>query len=302
MKYPLLLRVLGATLMLLLGAILTNLTSFAQVPPPTQVQPKSMAEPRTGSYQVFLPMIVTSPPPTIPLKKGVPLTYDDCPTVTTMKASWEYAWGPHPPNCSGIENVPMIWGSADMDSAVSGNSQWIIGFNEPDSSWQSNLPPAQAAALWRQIEQKYPNRKLLSPATGIDPSWLGNFRNAYIAAYGTAPRINGLAMHCYAWYASQCIPRAQQIEAWANEWGATEVWVTEFSFATTSPSSPSRSLQEQQIFMDWMVAQAQVTRYAWFASKMQGNEWWLMPAFQTPLVDWTTGQPTPYGNTYLPYH
>lgn len=196
----------------------------------------------------------------------------------------------------------MIWGAVDMDTPLGGNSDWIMGFNEPDTAWQANLSPAQAAALWRQIEQRYPTRKLLSPVTGNDPNWLPNFRDAYISAYGTAPRLNGLAMHCYAWYASQCIPRTQQLETLASTWGATEVWVTEFSFATTSPSSPDRSLQEQQLYIDWMVAERGVTRYAWFASKIQGNEWWIMNAFLTPLVDWSTGQPTQYGSIYLPYH
>lgn len=302
MKDRLLFRTIVITLVLLGLVIATHLTSFAQPRPPSPPPTTSSAVPRTGSYQAFLPIIFSVSAPAIPLKKGVPLTYDDCPSVSTMKAYWEFSWDPTPPNCAGVENVPMIWGAVDMDTPLGGNSDWIMGFNEPDTAWQANLSPAQAAALWRQIEQRYPTRKLLSPVTGNDPNWLPNFRDAYISAYGTAPRLNGLAMHCYAWYASQCIPRTQQLETLASTWGATEVWVTEFSFATTSPSSPDRSLQEQQLYIDWMVAERGVTRYAWFASKIQGNEWWIMNAFLTPLVDWSTGQPTQYGSIYLPYH
>lgn len=197
----------------------------------------------------------------------------------------------------------MIWGAHDVNIPITGNSEWIMGFNEPDSGSQANLTPAQGAALWRQIEQQYPTRKLLSPASGNEDNshWLVNFRSAYISAYGTPPRLDGLAAHCFRWYASQCMDFTTQYETWANAWGVPEVWVTEFSFAVTAPSSPSRSLQEQQAFINWMVGQPKVTRFGWFASKMLGNEWWYQSAFPTPLIDWSTGQPTSYGNVYLPY-
>ena len=238
----------------------------------------------------------------VTLKKGGALTYQDCSTATAVNASWEYGWAPSPPNCAGIENVPMIWGAGDVNATLGGNSQWIMGFNEPDSASQANISPADAATLWRQIEQKYPDRKLLAPApSGANANWLVDFRNAYIAAYGTPPRLDGLAVHCYAWYASQCLPFVQQFEGWASSWGVAEVWVTEFSFATTSPSSPSQSLQEAQTFINWMAGQSQVTHFAWFASKIQGTEWWLPPGFNTPLVDWNTGQLTSFGTMYLPY-
>jgi hypothetical protein len=242
-----------------------------------------------------------TPQPTY--KKGAALTYQDCASAAAVSAVWEYAWTSSPPNCVGIENIPMIWGASDVTATLGGNSQWIMGFNEPDSASQSNLSPAYAASLWRQIEQKYPNRKLLAPApSGAGANWIVDFRNAYISAYGTAPRLDGLAMHCYAWYASQCIPLAQQFESWATSWGVPEIWVTEFSFSPTSPSSPSQSLQEAQTFIGWLESQSQVTRFAWFASKIQGSEWWIPPGFNTPLVDWNSGQLATYGNMYLPFH
>jgi hypothetical protein len=280
---------------------LTPVNISAQSPVLTPTVRAAIAAPRAGQYSVYLPLILGA----LPLaKKGVPLTYNDCASVTAMNAFWEFAWSPTPPNCTGVENVPMIWGAADMNIPVGGNSQWIMGFNEPDNAGQANLTPAQAATLWRQIEQKYPTRKLLSPASNGDiPTWFVDFRNAYISAYGTPPRLDGLGVHCYRWLASQCIPWIQQYETLANSWGIPEIWVTEFSFATTSPSSPSGSLQEQQTFINWMEGQSQVTRFSWFASKMKmnGTEWWFDSRFPTALVDYNTGQATSYGNVYLPY-
>jgi len=302
--------------LLALGALLGMLTLFqpptasqADSPTPTpRLNPArvSASQPST-QYRVFLPLVLASLPP---LKKGVPLTYTDCANVTSMNAFWEFAWSPTPPNCAGVENVPMIWGAGDINKTLSGNSQWVMGFNEPDSGSQANLTPQQGADYWHQIEQQYPTRKLLSPASATEDTshWLVNFRNAYIATYHVPPRLDGLAVHCFKWWASQCIDSTQQYINWANSWGTSEVWVTEFSFAMDpscgAGASQSQALQMQQTYINWMTSQPKVTRYGWFASKIQGNEWWIqgvLQCFLTPLVDISSGQPTSFGNAYLPY-
>lgn len=292
-------------LLIFIGASISIPVTHAQVPapiPPTKSNSAPSA-PRTTNYTVFLPFIVSNGASAPAIRKGIPLTYSDCSTAIAMGVTWEHSWSPTPPNCAGMDNVPMIWSAAEMNTTLGGNSQWVMGFNEPDLSWQSNLSPAQAAQLWRQVEQKYPTRKLLSPGpSGANPNWLLDFRNAYIAAYNTPPRLDGLQTHCYAWYTSQCTDLMQIYLGYANSWGVPEIWVTEFSFATTSPSSPTRAPQEMQNFITWMQGNPKFTRYAWYASKIQGNEWWSMPAFHTPLVDWNTGQPTSFGSAYLPLH
>ena len=302
MRFHFLLKTISVALIAFAIFSVAAMKTSADSPTPTPT-PRSSApqNPRT-IYYVYLPLIQSNPASAAPLKKGVPLTYPDCAIVTAVNASWEYAWGPTPPDCPGVENIPMIWDSSEINYTLGGNSQWIMGFNEPDSASQANMSPAQAAAGWRQIEQKYPTRKLLAPApSGANASWIVDFRNAYISAYGTAPRMDGLDVHCYRWYASECTDHTQNFITWANSWNVPEVWVTEFSFSPTSPSSPARSLQEAQTFITWMENNPKITRFAWFASKIQGNEWWLPPTHNTPLVNWTTGLPTTYGAMYLPF-
>ncbi len=283
-----------------------NSTVLAQSPTQAKkavvVAPTRRA-PSQGSYFLFLPMLQAStgapPVPSTP-KKGAALTYQDCSSATSVAAVWEYGWAASPPNCASIENVPMIWGANDVNAILGGNSDWIMGFNEPDS--QSNISPANAALLWRQIEQKYPSRKLLAPApSGANPTWVVDFYNAYVATYGAAPRLDALAVHCYAWSASACITHTQRFETWANTWGVPEVWVTEFSISPAAPNSPNQSLQEAQSYINWMESDPMVTHFAWFASKIQGNEWWLPSSFNTPLVDWNSGQLTSFGSMYLPF-
>jgi len=288
---------------LLLASLIVGATSSLSADAPKPTPTPALRQPN-NSHQLFLPFIIQPPgvpPPSAP-KKGAGLTYQDCATATAVGAVWSYGWASTPPDCADIENVPMIWGASDVNVNLGGNSEWILGFNEPDSANQANLSPALAASLWRQIEQKHPSRKLVAPApSGAAPNWLVDFRNAYIAAYGAPPRLDALAVHCYAWYAWQCTAHTQQFITWANSWEAAEVWVTEFSFSPTAPSNPTRSIQEANTFITWMTGQAQVRRYAWFASQIQGNEWWSIPTFHTPLVDWKSGELTTYGTMYVPH-
>lgn len=292
----------------LLLLALANLPARAQGPAPVPPQPPTAQRAPSDTFFVFLPFIRGGSPvtPPSPVKKGLPLTYNDCAIATTVGATWIHAWSTTPPNCTGTENIPMIWGAGDVNATLGGNSQWIIGFNEPDSASQANISPAVAATLWRQIEQKYPTKKLVAPnPSGASPDWLVDFRNAYIAAYGTPPRLNALGVHCYSWYAELgtygCIPHTRKFMDWATAWGVSEVWVTEFSFSPTSPSSPSQALQEANTYITWLQNQSMVTRYAWFASKIQGTEWWSLPSFYTPIADWNSGTLTAFGNMYLPH-
>jgi hypothetical protein len=245
-------------------------------------------------------------------KKGVPITSRDCPTAIAVGAIWGYDFETDTAGCAGVENVPMITGEYDVGWPLGGNSKWIMGFNEPDLDIGNLISPAHAAELWHGIELKYPSRKLLAPAPSnnpdgysTNPKWLTDFRDAYILAYKVPPRLDGLAVHCYRQYASECITLTTQYVYIATTWNIPEVWVTEFSFCMNSDwcsnAGVDPSVQEMQKFMSWMEDEVKVTRFAWFATKYQGTERWADPRYYTPLVDWNTGQLTRWGNTYLPY-
>jgi hypothetical protein len=279
--------------------------AHAQSPTPVTKSPAARAASRANNqFSVFLPFVDNASP--LPVnwtpKKGAALTYQDCSSAAAVNAVWEYGWSPSPSNCVGIENIPMLWGAGDVNATLGGNSQWIMGFNEPDFASQANISPSNAATLWRQIEQKYPTRKLLAPApSGGNTTWLPAFRQSYISAYGSAPRLDGLAVHCYAWQGSACIQYTQTFESLATSWGVPEVWVTEFSLSPAAPNTPNQSLLEAQTYINWMESDPMITHYAWFASKIQGTEPWALSSFMTQLVDWNTGQLTTFGRMYIPF-
>lgn len=292
-----------AAVLALLSLIFLNPipATLAQSPIPTP-KPRTISSPRALSPVAFFPLVFSNGiTQTWVAKKGIPLTYDICSDVTAMNATWEYDWTNTPPACPGTEQIPMVATAADVNKPNVGNSNWVMGFNEPDIS---GLSFTDAAIYWHNnIEPNNPTKKLLSPAPSGSESgltWLVNFRNAYIAFYATPPRLDGLAAHCYKWVVSQCTDYLQLFINQANAWGISEIWVTEFSFSPTPPSSPEGALQQQKEFTDWMVSQPMIKRYAWFASRINGNEPWSLPTHVTPLVD-SGGQPTAYGTVYIPY-
>jgi hypothetical protein len=278
----------------------------ARVALQSAVDPRSVSEQLggqarpAGEFLIFFPVVLSPGGPTI--RKGVGLTYENCADALAVGATWQYRWVPLVINCPGLENVPMIWGASDVAKTVTGNSQWIMGFNEPDLATQANISPAKAATLWRTIEGKYPGRSLLAPApSAAHPDWLVQFRNAYIGLYKTAPRLDGLAVHCYRWTAEDCISLTQWYLARAKEWGISEVWVSEFAFLPCGNRSIAQAEAEMEQYIQWMKGNPKITRYAWFASRIRGDEWW---AFQprecnTPLLDFDRGSLTAFGNGYL---
>jgi len=81
----------------------------------------------------------------------------------------------------------MQWGSGGISSLASqiGNATYLLAFNEPDLTSQSNLSPATAAQLFKQyiqpIQAKNKNLKVGAPAVSAAPGgrvWLASFLTA----------------------------------------------------------------------------------------------------------------------------
>ena len=148
-----------------------------------QPRPVRLAAP----YQVYLPLVAILQAPLL----GV-VNLSTCTDVQWLnKAKWAYSYGPHPAACAGVDMVPMIQAASQMVPDASPN-QWLLGFNEPDFPGWAQQTPADAAVLWRQIEAWYPDCRLVSPAPvsafTYDPARLvAQFRDAYVALYGTSP-------------------------------------------------------------------------------------------------------------------
>ncbi|GEM_PF-1979246 len=273
------------------------------------------------------PPTPTPVPPLAPKGVGLPYSYSShCEDVGAVGAQWQYNWSPNPQNCLNVENVPMIWGASDANALLNGtatlggNSQYILGFNEPDMRGQANLSVQVAADLWYQIELKYPNKKLVAPAPSHNDTyhtWLPGFRTAFQNTYGRPPRLDALAAHCYAvpflgqsW--TSCQDDIEWYEARVDEWNIPGgIWVTEYGFLANNCSGLNcnwtTAVSALNSYTDWLQTRPKVKRYAWFASRISGTEpWWPSELYTTrliqcpdhPNVSCIPGSLSPFGTAY----
>lgn len=258
------------------------------LPDPTDTpMPTSTPQP-TSTPEPFL----TATPKAGGKGAAVP-TNDYCPEdygqdAVRLGASWLYDWSREPYLVDGVESVPMLYGAFEGCPDLGGNSEWILAANEPNVSGQSDLTPSEAAQQQYQIEQCYPDRRIVSASCVHDLDYLGRIRDAYISRYGQPPQWDALAVHCYYSYYQYCERDVQEALDLADEWGVGEVWVTEFIADGTFAMS---------YLLDYFESEPNVTRWAWFATRYKGNESWA-PWLYTSLVECDGTALTAYGETY----
>jgi hypothetical protein len=191
---------------------------------------------------------------------------------------WWYNWSPKPDATLGsgnpnVEFVPMVWGgtfdAATLDKQVPQGAKYLLTFNEPNFGAQSNLTPAQAAALWPKIESFAKSRgmKIVSPAVNYcgspcndtDPfDWLQKFFDAC-----TGCQVDYIAMHWYACDKPAIVSTLAKYEKFGKE-----LWVTEFScLDDKSKVTDAGELAYMKDAVAALEADPMVFRYAWFTGR-----------------------------------
>lgn len=149
--------------------------------------------------------------------------------------SWVYNWGPDAANAdlfggqSTLSFAPMAWNGAFSESRIRawlGNhpeTEYLLGFNEPNFADQAKMTPEEAARLWPVLEKIASdfNVRLVAPALNFSASQVGGrvwnpyeWYDEFFRIYPDA-RVDLLAMHCYMnWYS-------------ANTWLATEYFYSD---------------------------------------------------------------------------
>ena len=228
--------------------------------------------------------------------------------------SWWYNWGSQPNKAVpadyvaqyGMDFYPMLWNGNYDATAVEAflqantNIKYLLVINEPNLTSQSNLTPAQAAAIWPGFEaiSARTGVKIVGPQitwgtmTGYnDPVvWMDAFIAAYQAANGgRSPQIDYLAFHWYDYGLSGQLDRLTKY--------GKQFWITEFAnWHSQNDGAQIDTLAKQEAQMKDMVAtcesRADVVRYAWFTGRMSND------VHFTSLMG-TAGQLTDLGKLYL---
>jgi len=275
----------------------------------------------SSAFTVYLPILIVPPPPNP--KKGVGVVASPgCTDLQTLQASWYLNWKFFPDSTCTIHEaekfVPRLRDASMMkfltpaiNSAKA--SGWLIGFSEPNLSWQANMSPDQGAILWRQIEQAADAAggiKLVSPSPNqynpgdADPyghQWLWAMVDAYRARYGHNPRFDAIGWNIYAKKHSdikaylttrrnEALARGYDVPIWILEYGG-ECW-------RSSDNGNTGIMNETTA---WFNATPWIGRYAWFANRLTGSQPFAKGWQSCSLIRPNTGLSTELGQTYSKY-
>jgi len=123
--------------------------------------------------------------------------------------------------------------------------------------------------------------------------WLRGWRDAYVAEYGRLPRVDAVAVHCYAWTddVTTAVDYCKQQVTSAHTLGLGNVWVTEWAWLGSDQADGVAYMLRMRA---WMDQDPRVERYAWFQLSYSGEEPWAL-APNASLVQFDTGALTQYG-------
>src|ERR1700754_4208511 len=226
--------------------------------------------------------------------------------IVALKAFWYYTWGtllpsPSPQNC---EFVSMFWGASNVTPAnisavqqlkVQGKAKYVLGFNEPNRSDQSNMTVSQALALWPQLESI--GLPLGSPAADWPTrQWIYDFLDSCIAE---KKRVDFICVHMYVGTDDNGF--VQTLQDLYNKYHLP-VWITEFATADWNASTPSANAyppDQVLAFMKRLLPKLEglsfVQRYSWFSGDPKGPQLW-----SSALID-ANGNLTTLGSYYASY-
>ena len=243
--------------------------------------------------------------------------------------SWVYNWGQapvgRPDNLGsegGMEYVPMCWNNNFDETKLRqwlGNhpgTKYLLGFNEPNFSAQSNMTPQQAATAWPRLEAiaaEY-GLKLVAPAlnftgekvggrTWSPYEWLDEFLRLYPQAH-----IDCLALHCYMnwasalnWFATEYFyadlfnpskkdvyGKYPNIEAFLNSYKEANGHYPRMMLTEFCAWENDGTIQNVNFQIDQMTQKVQyleksdlVEGYAWFIGNDAATKYPYMSIFQT---------------------
>jgi len=184
---------------------------------------------------------------------------------------WGYNWGSAYYDLGNKEYVPLLWDNstgttdewhANATAAINAGSKYLMSFNEPDLSTQSDMTPQAAAEAYRTWMMPFAGTdvKLGSPAvtngggaTGLD--WLDAFLTECCDC-----QVDFVPIHWYDSYSNTAYFQGQVQNA-STVAGGRPVWVTEFGTTDGDDSQISGFLET---VMPWMDSQDYVERYSYF--------------------------------------
>ncbi|MFG1810411.1 sigma-70 family RNA polymerase sigma factor [Streptomyces sp. NPDC049040] len=251
-------------------------TAATASPTPSATTRKPTATATTRPPATHAPAKAAPPAPAASsTRKGVGVwSFDGVgPALAKSGATWYYTWSTTHSGVSGPGFVPMIWGSASADANGLAQAKqagpYLLGFNEPDMSAQSNMTVDQALSLWPKLESA--GKVLGSPAVAYGGDTAGGWLDRFMSgAKSKGYRVDFIALH---WYGGDfTTPNAvaqlkSYLQAVHNRYHKP-IWLTEFALIDFSNGTRFPTDQQQAAFVTAAAKMLDglpyLQRYAWF--------------------------------------
>ncbi|MGD0382439.1 MAG: glycosyl hydrolase [Thermoguttaceae bacterium] len=243
-------------------------------------------------------------------KRGFADTGANYNNLQATGAGWYYTWGTGTgsPGTFDALNYPEFWGSASqstIDTTLTRNPNYILGYNEPEVSTQANMSVATAIANWTTISNSTvaynsahgTNIQLVSPAvsdTTAGKAWMTDFHTQAVAA---GLKVDEVAFHWYGWSTPSNISQAAanfegSVNWYHNLWNKP-VFITEFAIHDWGGSYTDAQIIEANrqflsIVIPWMESTSYVAGYSWY-------NWFS----DSPLYDTNSYEPTVMAYDYI---
>ncbi|CCG83457.1 Putative uncharacterized protein [Taphrina deformans PYCC 5710] len=188
--------------------------------------------------------------------------------------SWYFNWSPTPSAGmpSNWEFYANIWGANGIDKladTLSGSPK-LIGFNEPDSTTQSNIGVSEAISLYKQylVPLKASGKVSQLGTPAVTNSWNAGQGLNYLSSFVSGCTNCNLDFAVVHWY-SESLDDFKNFVTQAHQLTGLPVNVAEFAYTSwNSANEPNAAevLNFMTSAIAWLDQQSFVSAYAWFGS------------------------------------
>jgi hypothetical protein len=234
-----------------------------------------------------------------------------------MNIGWYYNWGYKSFADLNYKNhafddtefVAMTWGDSINDIptrcayANKKGYKYLLSYNEPDLTWESNKQPATMVLRWNDTVDNKGSLRLGSPATEtfqINSDWWSTFWGGLSTT--AKNNMSFIAVHAYQHYYDDADTALQYLHA-IDEIYATyhkPIWITEFAVADSgnkfSPTNSEHVAKVQEfmkIVLKGLNERSYVERYAWFNFNPEDDQ-----TGASGIFNYETGKLTTLGQIY----
>ncbi|MCR5703905.1 MAG: glycoside hydrolase family protein [Eubacterium sp.] len=250
-------------------------------------------------------------------KKGLGVNNKDMGVAldpANLNLGWYYDWGTQSfkemneknKAFDDLEFVPMIYGEGGLKTETfnrikNNGYKYLLGFNEPDLQWESNIRSNIAVSRWKNyFVPNKGNLRLGSPAIStasnvLDSTWWSE----YWKGLSVSDKSNTTFIAIHKYYENYSNKSSREFLMMIDETYSKykkPIWITEFALWLKNDANQKERAKAEEFLKTvckGLNERSYVERYAWFVPNLHGTE-----GSSSALYDYSTGTLTNIGKIY----